>query len=174
MIANTFIKRPVTAIVISIVIVILGIISITNLPVSQYPDITPPVVQVSGNYIGANAQAVEQSVAIPIESQVNGVPGMAYIQSNSTNTGQMSMNVTFNIGTDIDIAALDVQNRVNIAYPQLPNEVKNLGVTIRKRTPSILMVIAVYSPKRTHSVEFIDNYTNIFIKGCTFKGSRCR
>lgn len=164
MIANTFIKRPVTAIVISIVIVILGIISITNLPVSQYPDITPPVVQVSGNYIGANAQAVEQSVAIPIESQVNGVPGMAYIQSNSTNTGQMSMNVTFNIGTDIDIAALDVQNRVNIAYPQLPNEVKNLGVTIRKRTPSILMVIAVYSPKRTHSVEFIDNYTNIFIK----------
>ncbi len=164
MIANTFIKRPVTAIVISIVIVILGIIAILNLPVSQYPDITPPVVQVSGTYIGANAEAVEQSVAIPIESQVNGVPGMSYIQSNSTNTGQMSMNVTFNLGTDVDIAALDVQNRVNIAFPQLPNDVKNLGVTIRKRTPSILMVISVYSPHGTHSVEFIDNYTNIFIK----------
>jgi hydrophobic/amphiphilic exporter-1 (mainly G- bacteria), HAE1 family len=164
MIANLFIKRPNTAIVISLIIVILGIISITNLPVSQYPDITPPVVQVSANYIGADAQTVEQTVATPIESQVNGVPGMSYMQSNSTSNGSMSMNITFDIGTNIDIAALDVENRVNSAEPNLPSEVKNLGITVRKRTPSILMLVAIYSPKSTHGIKFIDNYTNIFIR----------
>src|SRR5512147_2397517 len=112
MIANTFINRPNTAIVISIIIVILGAISIFNLPLSQYPDITPPIVQVSANYIGANAEAVEQSVTTPVENQVNGVPGMDYIQSGSTNSGQMTMNVTFQLGTDVDIASLDVQNRM--------------------------------------------------------------
>jgi HAE1 family hydrophobic/amphiphilic exporter-1 len=164
MIADTFIKRPVTAIVVSIIIIILGVVSILNLPVSQYPDITPPVVQVSALYTGADAQTVEQTVATPLETQVNGVPGMAYMQSNSTNNGQMSMNVTFNVGTDVDIAALDVQNRVNEALPDVPQEVKNLGVTIRKRSPGILMVITVYSPDHTHSIEFLDNYTNILIK----------
>ena len=117
MIANTFIKRPVTAIVISIVLVITGTICILNLPVDQYPDITPPIVQVNGQFTGADAQTVEQTVATPIEEQVNGTPGMEYMQSNSTNNGLMSMNVTFNIGTNIDIAALDVQNRVSIATP---------------------------------------------------------
>lgn len=164
MIANLFIKRPNTAIVISLILIILGVISIVNLPVGQYPDITPPVVQVSANYIGADAQTVEQTVATPIESQVNGVPGMSYMQSNSTNNGSMSMNITFDIGTNIDIAALDVQNRVNSAEPNLPAEVKNLGITVRKRTPSILMVVAIYSPKGTHGVKFVDNYTNIYIR----------
>jgi hydrophobic/amphiphilic exporter-1 (mainly G- bacteria), HAE1 family len=164
MIANLFIKRPNTAIVISLIIIILGIISIVSLPVSQYPDITPPVVQVSANYIGADAQTVEQTVATPIESQVNGVPGMAYMQSNSSNNGNMSMNITFDIGTNIDIAALDVENRVNAATPNLPNEVKNLGITIRKRTPSILMLVAIYSPNSTHNIKFVDNYTNIFVR----------
>jgi len=164
MIANLFIKRPNTAIVISLIIIILGVISIVSLPVSQYPDITPPVVQVSANYIGADAQTVEQTVATPIESQVNGVPGMAYMQSNSSNNGNMSMNITFDIGTNIDIAALDVENRVNAATPNLPNEVKNLGITIRKRTPSILMLVAIYSPKGTHNIKFVDNYTNIFVR----------
>lgn len=164
MIANIFIRRPNTAIVISLIIVILGIVSITSLPVSQYPDITPPVVQVSANYIGADAQTVEQTVATPIESQVNGVPGMAYMQSNSTSNGSMGMSVTFDIGTNIDIAALDVENRVNSALPVLPAEVRNLGVTVRKRTPSILMVVAIYSPKNTHGIKYVDNYTNIFIR----------
>jgi len=164
MIANLFIRRPNTAIVISLIIIILGIISIVSLPVSQYPDITPPVVQVSANYIGADAQTVEQTVATPIESQVNGVPGMSYLQSNSTSNGNMSMNVTFDIGTNIDIAALDVENRVNSAVPNLPAEVKNLGITVRKRTPSILMLVAIYSPKATHGIKFIDNYTNIFVR----------
>ena len=111
MIANTFINRPNTAIVISLIIVILGVISIVNLPVSQYPDITPPVVQVSASYIGADANVIEQTVATPIESQVNGVPDMTYMQSISTSTGSMSMNVTFKTGTNIDIAALDVLMR---------------------------------------------------------------
>ncbi len=164
MIYDTFIRRPNTAIVISLIILILGIVSIVNLPVSQYPDITPPVVQVSANYTGANAQVVEETVATPIESQVNGVPGMSYIQSNSTSTGSMGMSVTFKIGTDINIAALDVENRVNAALPNIPDEVKALGTIVRKRTPSILMVIGVYSPGQTHGIQFIDNYTNIYIR----------
>ncbi len=164
MIADTFIKRPITAMVIAIVIVIVGIISIYNLPVSQYPNITPPVVQVSGNFIGADAQTVEQTVTTPVETQVNGVPGMEYLQSNSTNNGQMSMNVTFNVGTDVDIAALDVQNRVNLATPQLPDEVRRIGLTVRKSNPGILMVATIFSPNGTHNIKFLDNYSNIFIK----------
>jgi len=164
MIANTFIRRPNTAIVISLVIIILGIVSIVSLPVSQYPDITPPVVQVSANYIGASAQVVEQTVAIPIESQVNGVPGMSYIQTSSTSSGSMGMSVTFKIGTDINIAALDVENRVNAALPNIPDEVKSLGTIVRKRTPSILMVIGIFSPRKTHDIQFVDNYTNIYVR----------
>ena len=164
MIASTFIRRPNTAIVISLIIVILGIVSITTLPVSQYPDITPPVVRVSANYIGANAEVVEQTVATPIESQVNGVPNMSYIETSSTNSGTMGMSVTFKIGTNVDIAALDVENRVNAALPNIPEEVKSLGTIVRKRTPSILMVIGVYSPDQTHGIQFVDNYTNIFVR----------
>ena len=164
MIADTFIKRPVTAMVIAIVIVIIGGIAIINLPISQYPDITPPVVQVSGQFIGADAQTVEQTVTTPVETQVNGVPGMDYMQSNSTNNGQTSINVFFKVGTNVDIAALDVQNRVNLATPQLPDEVRRLGLTVRKRNPSILMLVAIFSPKGTHNIQFLDNYTNIFIR----------
>jgi len=127
MIANTFIKRPVTAMVISIVLVITGIICILNLPVEQYPQITPPVVQVNGQLTGADALTVEQTVATPIEQQVNGNARMEYMQSNNTNNGLMSMNVTFDLGTDIDIATLDVQNRVSIATPLLPNSSKPIG-----------------------------------------------
>jgi len=162
--AETFIKRPVTAIVISIVIVALGILALLSLPVSQYPDITPPVVQVTGTYTGADAQTVEQTVATPIETQVNGTPGMSYVQTNATNDGRMTMNVTFNIGTDVNIAALDVQNRVGIAQPQLPEEVTRLGVVVRKRNPSLFMLVAMYSPNGTHNVSFLDNYTNIYIR----------
>ncbi len=150
--------------VIAIVIVIVGLLSIYNLPVSQYPNITPPVVQVSGNFIGADAQTVEQTVTTPVETQVNGVPGMEYLQSNSTNNGQMSMNVTFKVGTDVDIAALDVQNRVNLATPQLPDEVRRIGLTVRKSNPGILMVATIFSPNGTHNIKFLDNYSNIFIK----------
>jgi HAE1 family hydrophobic/amphiphilic exporter-1 len=164
MIAGIFIRRPITAIVIAIIITIVGILGIISLPVSQYPDITPPVVQVSGTFIGADAVTVEQTVTTPVETQVNGVTNMSYMQSNSTSNGQMSLNVSFNVGTNIDIAATDVQNRVNLALPQLPDEVRRLGLTVRKRNPSILMLVAIFSPHKTHSIEFLDNYTNIFIK----------
>src|SRR5208283_2565112 len=164
MIANTFIKRPVTAIVISIVLVLTGMICIFILPVDQYPDITPPVVQVNGQFTGADAQTVEQTVATPIEQQVNGSPGMEYMQSNNTNNGLMSLNVTFKIGTEIDIATLDVQNRVSIASPLLPSVVSRLGLTVRALNPKMLMMVAVYAPKGTHGITFLDNYTNIFVQ----------
>lgn len=164
MIADTFIRRPVTAIVISIVIVVVGILSILNLAVGQYPEITPPTVNISTSYIGADAQTVEQTVATPIEVQVNGTPGMTYLQSNSTSNGQMSMTANFEVGTDINTATLDVQNRVSIATPTVPQEVQRLGIITRKRNPSILMLVAIYSPNGSHNVPFLDNYTNVFVR----------
>ncbi|MBS1602825.1 MAG: efflux RND transporter permease subunit [Bacteroidetes bacterium] len=164
MIANTFIKRPVTAIVISVVLVISGLICIANLAVDQYPDISPPSVSVSGSYTGADAETVEQTVAIPIEEQVNGSPGMEYMQSTSTNTGSMSVRVTFGIGTNVHIAALNVQNRVGIATPLLPSVVSKLGLTVRARNPDMLMMVGIYAPRRTHNITFLDNYTNVFVQ----------
>jgi hydrophobic/amphiphilic exporter-1 (mainly G- bacteria), HAE1 family len=164
MIADTFIKRPVTAIVISIVLVLVGLLAMNSLPVSQYPDITPPTVQVTSNFIGADAQTVEQTVTTPIETQVNGTPGMAYMQSNSTSNGQSTITVTYEVGADVNNGMLDVQNRVGIASPALPDELKRLGVITRKRNPSILLLVAIYAPKGTHAVTFLDNYTNIFVR----------
>jgi len=164
MIAETFIKRPITAIVTSVVIALVGIIAIVNLPISQYPNITPPTVQVSGTFTGADAQTVEQTMTTPIETQINGTPGMTYMSSTSTSDGRSSITVNFEQGTNIDVATLDVQNRVSIAEPMLPEQVKRLGLTTRKRNPSILMLVAIYSPKGTHDVTFMDNYTNIFIR----------
>ncbi len=146
MIADTFIRRPVTAIVISIVILVVGIISITTLPVGQYPEISPPTVTLAATYSGADALTVEQTVATPIEVQVNGTPGMTYLQSSSTSNGQMTMTANFEVGTDINVATLDVQNRVSIATPALPQEVQRLGIITRKRNPSILLLVAMYSP----------------------------
>src|ERR1700712_224444 len=171
MIANTFIKRPITAIVVSIVLVLTGLVSILSLPIDQYPDITPPVVQVSGQYVGADAQTVEQTVATPIEQQVNGTPGMEYMQSNSSNNGSMQLNVTYDVGTDIDIATLDVQNRVSIATPLVPSAATRLGLTVRAVNPSMLMMVAIYSPKNTHDNTFLDNYTNIYIQDALLRVS---
>ena len=164
MIANTFIKRPVTAIVISIVLMIAGAICLFNLAVDQYPNISPPSVGVNGSFTGADAQTVEQTVAIPIEEQINGTPGMEYMTSTSTNSGNVSVRVTFNIGTNVHIAALNVQNRVGIAAPLLPSVVSKLGLTVRASNPSMLMMVAIYSPKGSHGRTFLDNYTNIFIQ----------
>lgn len=164
MIADTFIKRPVTAIVISIVLVLVGLIALTTLPVAQYPDISPPTVSITGTFTGADAETVEQTTTTAIETQVNGTPGMSYITSNSTSAGQASINVTFDIGTDVNIAALDVQNRVSVAEPTLPDAVKRLGLVVRKRNPSIMMVLALYSPNGTHDATFLGNYANIYVK----------
>ncbi|HET7003054.1 MAG TPA: efflux RND transporter permease subunit [Puia sp.] len=163
MIANTFIKRPVTAIVVSLVLIISGIISIDNLAIDQYPRITPPSVGINGSYTGADAQTVEQTVAIPIEEQVNGTPGMEFMQSTNTNTGGVNIRVTFEVGTNVHIAALNVQNRVGIASPLLPAVVSKLGLTVRASNTTQLMLVAIYSPKGTHDITFLDNYTNIFV-----------
>ena len=154
MIADTFIKRPVTAMVISIVIVLVGLIAMTTLPVAQYPDITPPSVSVSGVFIGADAQTVEQTTTTAIETQINGTPGMSFLTSGSSASGTSSINVSFEIGTNVDIAALDVQNRVSVAQPTLPDAVKRLGLTVRKRNPSIMMVLGFISPNGTHDQTF--------------------
>jgi hydrophobic/amphiphilic exporter-1 (mainly G- bacteria), HAE1 family len=164
MIAETFIKRPVTAIVISIVIVLVGIIAMATLPVAQYPDITPPTVSISGNFTGADAETVEQTTTTAIETQVNGSPGMDYISSNSTSSGQSSITATFKVGTDINIATLDVQNRASVAQPSLPDAVRRLGITVRKRNPAIMVALAFYSPNGTHDAKYIGNFTNIYMK----------
>ena len=169
MIADTFIRRPVTAIVISMIIVLIGVLSILNLPISQYPEISPPTVNINTTYSGADAQTVEQTITTPIETQVNGTPGMAYMQSNSTSSGQSTITVTYNVGADVTSGALDIQNRVGIATPALPVDVKNLGIVTRKRNPSILMLVAIYSPNGTHAVTFLDNYTNIFVKNALLR-----
>ncbi|HXC07195.1 MAG TPA: efflux RND transporter permease subunit [Bacteroidia bacterium] len=163
MIADTFIRRPVTAIVVSLVIAILGAICVFTLPVNQYPNITPPAVSVSANYTGADAITCEQTVATPIEEAINGVHGMEYIQSNSTSTGAVSINTTFKVGTNVDIATLDVQNRVGIATPLLPSSVSRLGLTVRAKNTSALMMVALYSPKGSHNITFVDNYANVFV-----------
>jgi HAE1 family hydrophobic/amphiphilic exporter-1 len=164
MISEVFIRRPVTAIVISILIVLIGAIVITTLPISQYPSIAPPTVTVTGTYTGADAQTVEQTVTTQVESQINGTPGMKYLQSNSTSDGRSAITVTFDVGTNIDIAALDVQNRVGIAEPGLPEAVRRLGITTKKANNDILMVIGLYSPNGTYDQKFISNYINLYVK----------
>src|SRR5690606_21528481 len=129
---KTFIERPVLSTVISIIIVILGVLGIAVLPITEYPEIAPPTVQISANYPGANAQTVLESVIIPIEEQVNGVEGMDYITSTASNSGSVSINVIFKQGVDPDIAAVNVQNRVSRATPLLPAEVTRSGVVTQK------------------------------------------
>jgi HAE1 family hydrophobic/amphiphilic exporter-1 len=169
MISEVFIRRPITAIVISLIILIIGILSIISLPISQYPNISPPTVNVTANYTGADALTVEQTVTTPVELQINGTPGMSFLSSTSTSDGRMNTTVTFDVGTDINIAALDVQNRVSVATPTLPEPVRRLGITVRKRNPTLLMVVAIYSPKGTHDAEFLDNYTNIYLKNAILR-----
>jgi HAE1 family hydrophobic/amphiphilic exporter-1 len=164
MISEVFIKRPITAIVISILLVLIGTIVLTTLPISQYPNIAPPTVTVSGTYTGADAETVEQTVTTPIESQINGTPGMKYLSSNSTSDGRSAITVTFDVGTNIDVAALDVQNRVGIAEPALPEAVRRLGVTTKKANNDILMVLGLYSPNGTYDQKFLSNYVNLYVK----------
>src|SRR5437016_5722044 len=145
MLARFFIDRPVLAWVISIVIVLMGLIASGLLPVAQYPQITPPTVRVTANYPGANAQVVADTVAAPIEQQVNGVEGMLYMSSQSSNDGSYSLDVTFQLGTDLNMAQVLVQNRVAVTQPTLPDVVKAIGVTVKKRSPDILLVVNLYS-----------------------------
>ena len=158
---DRFINRPVLSTVISVLIVILGIIGLATLPVTQYPDIAPPTVQVRATYTGANSTAVLNSVIAPLEDQINGVENMMYIQSSASNNGVADINVYFNQGTDPDMAAVNVQNRVSMAQGLLPAEVTKVGVTTQKRQNSMLMVFSLYDETDSYNIEFIENYANI-------------
>ncbi len=157
-ISQFFIDRPIFAAVISVVFVILGAVSYGRLPIAQYPEIAPPTVNVTGQYPGASAEVVAATVVAPLEQQINGVENMLYITSNSTGDGQFSIEVTFELGTDLDIAQVQVQNRVAVAQPRLPQDVRNIGVTVAKASPDLMMVVHLYSPDKSRDTLFISNY----------------
>ena len=159
-ISRFFIDRPVFAGVVSIVFVILGIVSFGRLPVAQYPEIAPPVINVTGQYPGASAEVVASTVVAPLEQQINGVENMLYVSSNSTGDGRFTISVTFDLGTNLDIAQVQVQNRVAIAQPRLPADVRNIGVTVNKASPDLMMVVHLYSPDKSRDTLFISNYAN--------------
>jgi hydrophobe/amphiphile efflux-1 (HAE1) family protein len=159
--AEFFIRRPIVAMVISIVTIIVGLISLSRLPIAEYPAVSPTLIKVESTYRGAAAEAVMESVATPIESEVNGVDKMLYLQSFSANDGKMLLNVTFDVGTDVDIMQVNTQNRVSLAQPKLPDSVKREGVTVKRASPDILMVVGLSSPKGTYDTVFLSNYANI-------------
>ena len=164
MISHFFIDRPIFATVLSIVVTLTGGIALLSLPIAQYPQITPPAVSVAITYPGASAQVVADTVAAPIEQQVNGVEGMLYMSSQSGNDGSYTLTVTFDIGTDLNTALVMVQNRVMLAMPLLPTQVQNQGITIRKRTPDILMIISLYSPDHRYNDIYLSNYAVIHVR----------
>ncbi len=164
MFSSIFIARPKTSFVISIVLTIMGVIGYFTLPVEQFPDITPPVVTVSANYTGANSETVENTVAAPIEAQVNGVDDMIYMSSDSTDTGSYGLSVTFEVGTDPDIASVNVQNRVAQSLASLPSEVTSLGVVTQKSSSNMLLIITLSSPEGTYDELFLSNYATINLK----------
>jgi multidrug efflux pump len=159
-----FIHRPKFAIVISIVIVLAGSLALLNIPVAQYPEIAPPQVRVTATYPGANAEDLANTVAAPIEAQVNGVENMLYMESTSTDSGNYALAVTFAVGTDADIASVNVQNRVALATPRLPPAVTAQGVSVRRRSPNILLGVSVYSPNSTYDQLFVSNYASINLR----------
>ncbi|MEA2974692.1 MAG: hypothetical protein QOF19_212 [Alphaproteobacteria bacterium] len=163
-ISHFFIDRPIFAAVVSIVLIILGGVSFIRLPVAQYPDIAPPTINVSGQYPGASAQVVASSVVSPIEDQINGVEGLLYISSNATSDGRFSIAVTFDLGTNLDTAQVQVQNRVAIAQPRLPGDVRNIGVTVTKSSPDLMMVVHLFSPDKSRNELFISNFATLEIK----------
>jgi hydrophobe/amphiphile efflux-1 (HAE1) family protein len=163
-ISHFFIDRPIFAAVVSIVFVILGGVSFSRLPVAQYPEIAPPIINVTGQYPGASAEVVAATVVSPIEDQINGVENMIYMSSNSTSDGRFTISVSFELGTNLDIAQVQVQNRAAIAQPRLPSDVRNIGVTVSKASPDLMMVVHLYSPDKSRDTLFISNYATLEIK----------
>src|SRR4051812_39217690 len=162
--ASFFIRRPIVAIVISIIIVLLGLNSLRSLSFEQYPFLAPPTIRATATYPGASAVAVEQSVATPIEQEVNGVEGMIYMKSSNTSDGRMQLDVNFKVGTNQDMANVLTQNRVSSAQARLPQEVIQQGVTVKKQSPSILMLISLYSPSQSYDANFLINYCGINLR----------
>ena len=160
-ISHFFIDRPIFAAVISVIFVILGSVSFFRLPIAQYPEIAPPLISVTGQYPGASAEVVASTVVTPMEEQINGVENMIYMASNSTADGRFSIAVSFDLGTNLDIAQVQVQNRVAIAQPRLPADVRNIGVTVQKSSPDLMMVVHLYSPDHSRSALFISNYATL-------------
>jgi hydrophobe/amphiphile efflux-1 (HAE1) family protein len=163
-ISHFFIDRPIFAAVLSIVFIILGGVSFLRLPVAQYPEIAPPIINVTGQYPGASAEIVASTVVSPIEDQINGVEGMLYVSSNATADGRFSIAVTFDLGTNLDIAQVQVQNRVTTATPRLPPEVRAIGVTVNKSSPDLMMVVHLYSPDKSRDDLFVSNFATLEIK----------
>src|SRR5215468_5336941 len=163
-ISHFFIDRPIFAAVISIVFVIVGTVSFSRLPVAQYPEIAPPVINVTGQYPGASADVVASTVVSPIEDQINGVENMIYMSSNATSDGRFAIAVSFDIGTNLDIAQVQVQNRVAIAQPRVPADVRNIGITVTKASPDIIMVVNIHSPDKSRDSLFLSNYSTLEIK----------
>ncbi len=164
MLARFFIDRPVFAWVLSIVIILIGGVAAFLLPIDMYPEITPPTVQVSAHYPGADAQVVADVIAAPIEQQINGVENMLYMSSQSTNDGNYSLTVTFQIGTDVNAAQVLVQNRVALALPQLPSQVQLQGVSVRKSSPNILFAVNLISPDGRYDDLYMSNYATIHLR----------
>lgn len=164
MISRVFIERPRMAMVISIVITLGGLLAFLNIPVAQFPQVTPPEIRVTANYPGADAQVVADSVAAPIEAEVNGVEDMLYMASTCTNNGGYTLSVTFEVGTNSDIAQVNVQNRVQQAISKLPAEVAEQGISVRTRSPDILTIINFFSPEGTYDSLFLSNYVSINVR----------
>src|SRR5438477_1808592 len=164
MFSHFFIERPIFAAVLSIVITLAGAVAALTLPVAQYPQITPPSIMVQCSYPGADARVVAESVAAPIEQQVNGVEDMLYMVSQSNNDGSYTLTVTFKPGVNLNFAQVLVQNRINLALPLLPDVVKQAGVTTRKRNPDILLVLGVFSPKGRYDGIYLSNFVTIKLK----------
>src|SRR5512145_808336 len=162
--ANFFIQRPIVAIVISILTLLLGTVVIRGLSIEQYPFLAPPNIRVTATYPGASAEAVEQSVATPIEQEVNGVDRLIYMKSSNTSDGRMLLDVNFDVGTDQDMANVLTQNRVSSAQARLPQEVIQQGVTVKKQSPSILMLISLHSPQGSYDASFLINYCGINLR----------
>ena len=164
MFVDFFIKRPVFATVCALLIILGGAIAIPSLPIAQFPNLAPPQVVVSSGYIGANAQAVESAVTIPLEQAINGSPGMKYMTSSSGNDGSSSITITFDVSRDVDLASVDVQNRVNQALGRLPNAVKNTGIIITKQASGFVFGAGVYSENSQYDSLFLSNYLDVYVK----------
>jgi HAE1 family hydrophobic/amphiphilic exporter-1 len=164
MFADVFIKRPVLSTVCSLLIILAGAIAIPTLPIARYPELAPPAVSVTALYTGANAQTVESAVTTPLEQAINGVEGMTYIQSSSTNSGLSTITVTFDIERDQDLAAVDVQNRVNSALGRMPADVRTNGITVTKVTAGFMGGLGFFSQDNRYSNQFISNYLDLYVR----------